>query len=147
MVRRSRLLILELPAGLAAHAADRRPEIRAGRGSSSGQVLGGVRFCNRTSAQLRGRQHLAALVQPGTGHDHQLRQHLQRLGQAGRRTRRNPTLLADLETTWLTAADGDINASNLLIDTDGKMWLVDWALSCRRPDPPGVPGLRVYQAA
>jgi hypothetical protein len=44
--------------------------------------------------------------------------------------------LADLETGWLAAADGDtllhgdINASNLLI-TDGRVWLIDWAQPVR----------------
>lgn len=52
-------------------------------------------------------------------------------------TRRNLTRLARLETGWLTAADGDtllhgdINPSNVLIDPDGKTWLVDWAQPVR----------------
>ncbi len=47
------------------------------------------------------------------------------------------TRLADLETGWLAAADGetllhgDINASNLLITPDQKTWLVDWAQPVR----------------
>ena len=52
-------------------------------------------------------------------------------------TRRHLARLASLETGWLAAADGDtllhgdINASNLLITTDGKTWLVDWAQPVR----------------
>jgi hypothetical protein len=51
-------------------------------------------------------------------------------------TRRHLNDLADLETGWLTTADGDtllhgdINASNLLI-ADGRVWLIDWAQPVR----------------
>jgi aminoglycoside phosphotransferase (APT) family kinase protein len=52
-------------------------------------------------------------------------------------TRRHLTRLAGLETGWLAAADGDtllhgdINASNLLISHDQKVWLIDWAQPVR----------------
>ena len=52
-------------------------------------------------------------------------------------THRHLADLAALETGWLEAADGDtllhgdINASNLLVDPAGKVWLVDWAQPVR----------------
>jgi hypothetical protein len=52
-------------------------------------------------------------------------------------TLRNLTRLAALETTWLTAADGDtllhgdINPSNLLVSPEKKIWLIDWAQPVR----------------
>ncbi len=51
--------------------------------------------------------------------------------------RRHRTRLAGLETGWLTAADGDtllhgdINAGNLLISQDQKVWLTGWAQPAR----------------
>ncbi|WP_433259448.1 phosphotransferase family protein (plasmid) [Streptosporangium sp. CA-135522] len=52
-------------------------------------------------------------------------------------SRRHVHDLAGLETTWLAAVDGDtllhgdINRSNLLIDRDQAVWLIDWAQPVR----------------
>ncbi len=52
-------------------------------------------------------------------------------------TRRHLLDLADLETRWLAAADGetllhgDINRSNLLVNRTGDVWVIDWAQPVR----------------